>query len=59
MNRKLKLENIHQKKKEKKKLVIQCPWLWKSFISYYKTGDRIEKYKFESVYIPLQAKDIF
>lgn len=26
--------------------------------SYYKNGDRIEKYKFESVYILLQAKDI-
>ena len=59
MNRKIKQKYLLKKKeREKKKLVIQCPWLWKAFISYYKIGDRTEKYKFESVYVLLQAKGI-
>lgn len=60
MNRKLKLENIYQKKKklDKKKLVVQCPGLWNPFISHSKCGDSIWKFKSEPVNNLLQAKDI-
>lgn len=62
MSRKLKLENIYQKKKmvDKKKLIIQCPWLGKPFISHYETEDSMQKYtwKFEAECIFLQAKHI-